>query len=112
MQEREMMGGEMTERAREAGDRAAETVSRVGEMVEDVPTSIYYAAVGASILASLLLFLRGRKWESLFVGLWAPTILNMTLSNKLLRPSQEVRQLREEMRRGQSVLTDTSLGTV
>lgn len=56
---------------------------------EEIPSSVYYAGVAGSILLSIGLFLSGKKHEGLFVGLWAPTILNLGLYNKLLNPSQE-----------------------
>jgi hypothetical protein len=59
------------------------------EKIEDLPSSVYYGGVAGSILLSIALFLSGKKHEGLFVGLWAPTILNLGLYNKLLRPSRE-----------------------
>ena len=60
------------------------------ETVENLPTSVYYGGVFGSILLAISLFLSGKKLEAIFVGLWAPTILNLGLYNKLLRPSSEV----------------------
>lgn len=57
--------------------------------MERMPSTVYYAGVLASIGLSIALFLSGRKHSAIFVGLWAPTILNLGLYNKLLRPSQE-----------------------
>jgi hypothetical protein len=51
---------------------------------------VYYGGVFGSILLSVGLYLSGRREAGIFVGLWAPTILNLGLYNKLLRPSQEV----------------------
>lgn len=59
------------------------------ETVENLPSSVYYGGVFGSIALSLVLFFSGKKHEAIFVGLWAPTILNLGLYNKLLRPSQE-----------------------
>jgi hypothetical protein len=59
------------------------------ETVENLPSSVYYGGVFGSILLSLGLFFSGKKHEAIFVGLWAPTILNLGLYNKLLRPSKE-----------------------
>jgi len=59
------------------------------ESVENLPSAVYYGGVIGSIVLSLGLFLSGRKQTAIFVGLWAPTILNLGLYNKLLRPSQE-----------------------
>jgi len=38
---------------------------------------IYVAGTLASILLSLSLYLTGRREAGIFVGLWAPTILNL-----------------------------------
>jgi hypothetical protein len=59
------------------------------ESVENLPSSVYYGGVVGSILLSLGLFLSGKRLAGIFVGLWAPTILNLGLYNKLLRPSTE-----------------------
>ncbi len=59
------------------------------EAIENLPSSVYYGGVFGSILLSIVLFLSGKKQEGIFVGLWAPTILNLGLYNKLLRPSRE-----------------------
>jgi hypothetical protein len=36
--------------------------------------SLFHIVTGLSIAASLLLFLRGKKSEAIFIGLWPPTI--------------------------------------
>lgn len=59
------------------------------ENIENLPSSVYYGGVLGSILLSVALYLSGRRHAGIFVGLWAPTILNLGLYNKLLRPSQE-----------------------
>ena len=38
---------------------------------------IYVAGTLLSILLSLYLFLSGRRESGIFVGLWAPTVLNL-----------------------------------
>jgi len=53
-------------------------------MADDIPTEAYLAATGASILLSLMLYLTGKKQAAQFVGLWAPTIINLGLFAKLL----------------------------
>jgi hypothetical protein len=53
-------------------------------MADDIPTEAYLAATGASILLSLFLYLTGKKQAAQFVGLWAPTIINVGLFAKLL----------------------------
>ena len=64
-------------------------MDEVLETIENLPSSVYYGGVAGSILLSVLLYVTGRKQAGIFVGLWAPTILNLGLYNKLLRPSQE-----------------------
>ncbi len=59
------------------------------ESIENLPSSVYYGGVFGSILLAVFLFVTGKKQEGIFVGLWAPTILNLGLYNKLLRPSRE-----------------------
>lgn len=59
------------------------------ESIENLPSSVYYGGVLGSIIISLVMYLTGRRHAAIFVGLWAPTILNLGLYNKLLRPSQE-----------------------
>ena len=54
------------------------------QMADHVPTEVYLAATGASILLSLFLYLTGKKQAAQFVGLWAPTIINLGLFAKLL----------------------------
>jgi hypothetical protein len=55
------------------------------EAVENIPNEAYVAATGASIVLSLLLYARGNKQAAQFVGLWAPTIINLGLFFRLLR---------------------------
>ncbi|HEY6752591.1 MAG TPA: hypothetical protein VI027_14870 [Rubrobacteraceae bacterium] len=38
---------------------------------------IYVAGTAVSILLSLFLFLSGKRETGIFVGLWAPTVLNL-----------------------------------
>ena len=71
-------------------DSATETATRGGERLleafREMPSTAYLAAMGASIAASLALMVAGREraehW-SLFLGLWAPTILNLGLYSRL-----------------------------
>ena len=59
------------------------------ETIENLPSSVYYGGVFGSIALSVALFMSGKRETGIFVGLWAPTILNLGLYNKLLRPSRE-----------------------
>ncbi|GAC1432609.1 MAG: hypothetical protein NVSMB65_06260 [Chloroflexota bacterium] len=57
--------------------------------MEQVPTPVYYWAGMASIAISLVLWIRGNKQESLFVGQWPPTFFILAILYKSVRPSQE-----------------------
>ena len=59
------------------------------DSLENLPSSAYYSGVFGSIALSILLYVFGKKHAAIFVGLWAPTILNLGLYNKILRPSEE-----------------------
>ena len=72
------MGGN-AEQAAEAVDRPADKIA------QKIPSTPYFFATPGSILVSAGLFAAGKKTASLFVGLWAPTVLNMGMYNKLLR---------------------------
>lgn len=58
-------------------------------LFENIPAPVWMTLSLASIVASMALFLTGRKWAAIFVGLWPPTIVNLGLFARLLRPSQE-----------------------
>ncbi|WP_273844470.1 hypothetical protein [Rubrobacter calidifluminis] len=51
------------------------------------PRDLYIGGTLASIAISLGLFARGRRNEAIFVGLWAPTVLQ--LGEALLARSRE-----------------------
>lgn len=78
-------------------NRGFETTKDVVEQVEDIPVNVYFGGVIASIAASALLFLMGKRNLGLFVGLWPPTILNMALFAKKLRPSRELSRMEHSM---------------
>lgn len=69
-------------------EAAEKMVQQPMQKLENISPSVYFAGMAGSIVLSLFLFLAGKRQWSLFVGLWAPTILNMGLFNKILRPSQ------------------------
>ena len=58
-------------------------------VLEMVPTPVYYWAGIASILASLVLPMNGKKQEALFVGQWPPTFFILAVLFKQVRPSDE-----------------------
>lgn len=53
------------------------------ERAEEIPAETYVAATGASILLAIALYISGRKQAATFVGLWAPTIINLGLFLRL-----------------------------
>jgi hypothetical protein len=50
-----------------------------------LPSDAFLWAAGASIVTSLILKIRDRHHEALFVGQWAPTILILGVYNKLVK---------------------------
>ena len=56
--------------------------------LENLSPSTYVAATLASIAISIWLFLTGHRLTAIFVGLWAPTLLNLGQYLKQQRPSQ------------------------
>lgn len=67
-----------------------EQVRQAVQQAEGVPTNVYLGGVVGSIVVSALLFMMGKKNLGIFVGLWPPTLLNMALFMKRLRPSDEL----------------------
>ncbi len=91
---REMMGNaQETMRGMQQGD-PGDMMGGMFSFMENIPNSFYYFGMIGSVITSLWLFLSGKRWESLFVGLWAPTIITASMFYKLLRPSHEVRNWR------------------
>ena len=43
-------------------------------VTETTGTSMFHILTFASITAAIVLFMQGKKFESLFVGLWPPTL--------------------------------------
>ncbi|CAN5160996.1 hypothetical protein BH23CHL9_BH23CHL9_00620 [soil metagenome] len=70
------------------GERHAPALRRAEHIAEQIPVDAYIGATGASILASIGLYLMGHKHGAIFVGLWAPTIINLALLTRLVRPSE------------------------
>ena len=64
----------ITENVAEA-DIAESLMHKVDEKVKSKSgLSLFHIATGLSIAVSLVLFLRGKKMEAIFIGLWPPTI--------------------------------------
>lgn len=67
-------------------ERADRVDQRFGdELTTRVPSSVYLGGMLASVAISIGLYATGRREAAIFTGLWAPTILNFGLYNKLLR---------------------------
>ncbi len=81
---------DMTSTVREMTSTDSNPVDNMFSSFERMPSSLYYIGTLGSIAASLYLFMTGRRWEALFVGLWPPTILNAALFYKILHPSREM----------------------
>ena len=73
-------GGTHTTRIRSNQDVLGYNVSllvRHEEVIMNGGKGIYVGGTLISILISLALYLTGRRESAIFVGLWAPTILNL-----------------------------------
>ena len=66
------------------------------ESIENLPSSVYYGGVLGSIALSVFLFMSGKRETGIFVGLWAPTILNLGLYNKMLRAEIKPAKAKED----------------
>jgi hypothetical protein len=85
------------EQMRQQARSAMQTSQKAMEQVESLPANVYYGAVIGSIALSALLFLVGKKNLGIFVGLWPPTLLNLAIFTKQLRPSHEVGEAMHRM---------------
>jgi hypothetical protein len=69
-----------------SGQHTEGTVAKAIEaQTAKLPSDTFLWAAGASIAASLLLQLMGKKEASAFVGQWAPTVLILGVYNKLVK---------------------------
>jgi hypothetical protein len=87
-----MMDHDKTQRTEEMAHEFMGRATEFQEQFEKLPSSFYYWAVIGSIAGSALLLLMGKSRLAMFVGLWPPTLLNLGLFNKILRPSHDVNQ--------------------
>jgi hypothetical protein len=62
-----------------------ETTKRIEQFTSQVPSGVYLSLAFGSAGLSLLLKLRGREHDALFVGQWVPALLLMGLYNKLVK---------------------------
>ncbi len=68
---------------------ADQALAGVFQPLEQLSPSVYVGATLGSIALAIALYLSGRKDSGIFVGLWAPTFLNLGLYLKQLRPSRQ-----------------------
>ena len=69
-----MIGEKLVEDVVKADDMAETVLHRVdSEVTSRAGISLFHILTGASIVASIVLFLRGNKLGAIFVGLWPPT---------------------------------------
>ena len=67
-------------------EEKADAIDAPGDFLAvKIPSSSYLVACGISVAASMLLYFSGKKMASLFVGLWAPTVLQMGIYNKIVK---------------------------
>jgi len=70
-------------------ESAQKMIEQPMEKLENLSPTAYLVGVLGSVLLSLGLYASGRRHLGIFVGLWAPTILNAGLFAKMFRPSRE-----------------------
>jgi hypothetical protein len=69
-----MIGEQVVEDVAKADDMAEAVLQRVDSGVKSkAGVSLFHILTGVSIVASVVLFLRGNKLGAIFVGLWPPT---------------------------------------
>jgi len=77
-------------------EKAADTVDLPGDTIATkIPSSAWLAGTLGTVAASVGLYLKGKRDASLFVGLWAPTILQFGIYNKMLRISRGTARVTE-----------------
>lgn len=62
------------------------TLTRLTEReTSKIPSLLFLGAAGASILGSLISFVRGRKHFAVLMGEWVPTFLLLGMYNKFVK---------------------------
>jgi hypothetical protein len=86
---RQMQDGSMT--ADEIAQRGAEPLERrlAGEPANSIIRTLCLAGAGGSILGSLIMQMRGRKGEALFIGQWAPTLISFALWYQIVKSKSQ-----------------------
>lgn len=77
--------------AGEIARRGAEPLERrlAGEPANSVIRTFCLIGAGASILGSLMMQMRGRKGEALFIGQWAPTLISFALWYQIVKSKSQ-----------------------
>jgi len=75
-------------------EKMADTVDVPGDLVATkLPSSLYLVGMVGAVAASIVFFVKNKTDTALFVGLWAPTLLQFGIYNKLLRISRGTAQV-------------------
>ncbi len=78
-----MIGEKLVEDVVKSEDMAESVLHRVDSEVKSrAGISLFHILTGASIVASIVLFLRGNKLGAIFVGLWPPTFQALKSASK------------------------------
>jgi hypothetical protein len=76
----------MTDYRVRAGDIEEDQVTSLLESYSaQLPSSFYLCAAGASVLASLIAQLQGKKQHALFFGQWVAPFLLLGIYNKMVK---------------------------
>jgi hypothetical protein len=77
--------------AGEIGQRGAEPLEHTlaNEPANSLIRTACLVGAGASILGSLIMQMRGRKGEALFVGQWAPTLISFALWYQIVKSESQ-----------------------
>ena len=67
------------------GGGEGDTTKAIESYTSEMPSGMFLALAIASMAASLMMMVAGRKNVANFIGQWAPTILIMGLYNKLVK---------------------------
>jgi hypothetical protein len=76
---------QIKQRFEEMRRREGKTTKAMENVTSAIPSSVFLALAGGSIIGALVLKLMGRGNTAVFVGEWAPTFLILGLYNKLVK---------------------------
>ena len=75
----------ITEKAKSMMGEEGKATESIEKVTSALPSTVWLAAAGISIMGSLTLKLFGRHATANFVGQWAPTFLILGLYNKIVK---------------------------